>query len=97
MKQTSSLRVPTSKCKHAPSICDDCLRKHIAEEVNGKGITRSINCPECKQQLEHNEIHRISQGSPYGRVTFERYDSLLFRRTMESMPSFIWSQIQRII
>ena len=86
----SSLALPSSKCEHSPAICGRCLRQHIEEEVNGKGITRAINCPECDAQLEHHEIHTVCQGPPAGIATFARFDSLLCRRTIETMPDFVW-------
>jgi E3 ubiquitin-protein ligase RNF14 len=89
---TTSLHLPSSQCEHEPVACDNCLRHHVAEEVNGKGITREINCPlsTCGKTLEHHEIHRICRDSIFGRLTFDRFDNLLFRRTVEQMPEFVW-------
>jgi hypothetical protein len=89
---TNELSCPTSKCTHKAETCNECLRGHIAEEVNGKGITRQINCPhpDCGKTLEHHEIQKICMGSQHGRLTFQRFDNLLFRRTVESMPEFLW-------
>ena len=89
---TTSLHLPSSKCTHEPVACDSCLRHHIAEEVNGKGITREINCPltTCGKKLEHHEIYRICNHDEVGRLTFEGFDNLLVRRTVEDMDGFIW-------
>ena len=88
----SQLQLPSSKCTHEPVACDGCLRLHIAEEVNGKGITREIKCPltTCGKKIEHHELHRICKDDVVGRLTFDRFDSLLFRRTVEKMPDFVW-------
>ena len=88
----SSFSLPSSTCSHEAATCDECLRLHIAEEVGGKGITRQILCPntDCNKKLEHHEIHKICDQTVMGKITFQRFDNLLFRRTVEEMPEFHW-------
>ena len=78
----------SAACAHAArSVCDGCLRRHIREEVRGKGNATRIACPEagCGAALAHHEVQRWAVAGD-----FEAYDALLLRQLLQRDPDFRW-------
>ncbi|KAF8319085.1 hypothetical protein DL93DRAFT_2225496 [Clavulina sp. PMI_390] len=76
-------KAPTTSCAHSPTVCTICLARHIEAEVNGKGDTHNVNCPSCRTRMQYNDIERAAS-----KPTFVRYDMLLLRNELRSMPDF---------
>jgi len=76
---------PTSACTHKANVCKQCMASHIEAELNQKGEIISIKCPVCRSVLKFNDV-RVGAAP---RV-FERYDTLLLRKELQSMPDFRW-------
>ena len=75
----------SAACGHAlRSVCRDCLRRHIMEEVRGKG-NLTIACPEadCGAELAYHEIRRWADAGD-----FEAYDALLLRGELQRDSDF---------
>jgi hypothetical protein len=77
----------TEKCKHARTVCDGCLGRHVEAEVRNKGNCKTITCPEpyCKSVMEHHEVQRWAIAS-----VFEDYDQLLLRDCLQRDEEFRW-------
>ena len=79
-------RPVTAACAHGRAICFDCVRRHVQEEVNGKGNVE-IRCPhnECGQQMLPQDVRHFSTDA-----NFVRYDEVQTRRFLQSLPEFRW-------
>lgn len=84
-RRKSSFSKITANCDHELNICESCVRKHIASQLDSK-IDVEIDCPfdECDQKLSNDEIKNISE------ELFERFDNLMLRQTLSKMPEFRW-------
>jgi hypothetical protein len=58
----------TSKCTHTPSVCLDCMGQSIEEDMKSKRWTE-IRCPDCRENLEYNDIQRLANEQ-----TFAKYE-----------------------
>jgi len=76
---------PASACTHGVNVCKQCMASHVEAELNQKGDIISIKCSFCRSVLGFNDVKRAA--SP--RV-FERYDTLLLRKELQSMADFRW-------
>ena len=76
-------------------MCDGCYRRHVDNEVNGKGQTTEIKCINvgCRKVLAYADVRRICLGdgaTAKSREVFDRFDHLLMRRAVEAAPHFRW-------
>jgi len=76
---------PASACTHRVTVCKQCMASHIEAELNQKGEIINIKCPVCRSVLEFNDVKRGAS-----QRIFERYDTLLLRKQLQSMPDFRW-------
>ncbi|KAL2869220.1 E3 ubiquitin-protein ligase [Aspergillus lucknowensis] len=74
----------TSACLHPPSVCSDCVKKSIKNDLETK-FWNEIKCPECKTLLIHDDVKRFAD-----EATFARYDNLSFRHAVSADKRFIW-------
>jgi hypothetical protein len=50
---------PTTRCKHDPNTCLDCIEKHIKTELEDKIFHEKIvRCPECSEPLDTSEVQK---------------------------------------
>ncbi|KAL0227390.1 hypothetical protein P9112_014714 [Eukaryota sp. TZLM1-RC] len=74
-------------CDHERTCCDNCIRKHVKEELIQKNGFRDVPClhSSCKATMTFDTLKIFASAND-----FERYDNLLFKRLVESMPEFRW-------
>ena len=60
----------TSKCKHDPGICRDCLRMYV-EGLISDGKWQSIRCPDqqCEETLTSRDVHKFVSAGVFKRYT----------------------------
>lgn len=74
----------TEQCDHVAGCCSRCIKSHIEAEINSKGDF-SVTCPECKKELDHAAVKAYAADRD-----FQKYDTLLLRRVLRSLPDFRW-------
>ncbi|KAH0562384.1 hypothetical protein GP486_002920 [Trichoglossum hirsutum] len=74
----------TSTCQHEPKTCLDCLARSVQADFQDKGYSR-IRCPECLGALEFEDVKLFANPE-----LFARYDNLMTRKALESLPNFRW-------
>lgn len=86
-KMPSNNKSASTDCKHPCNVCEFCIKRYLGEEVNGKGNALSINCLDgnCKAVFSFEAVRHYADAS-----TFERYDNILLRQTLEAMEEFRW-------
>jgi len=86
MRKEWRARPVSNSCNHTRAVCFTCVRRHIEAEINEKG-NPAITCPhnECNQQLGHADIQHFATPRQ-----FERYDLVIMRRCLQSLPDFVW-------
>ncbi|CZR38903.1 uncharacterized protein FPRO_05905 [Fusarium proliferatum ET1] len=74
----------TSKCTHPPSICLDCMVRSIQVAIKTE-YWNEINCDECKERLEHNDIQRLADEQ-----TISKYERQALRAAVADEENFFW-------
>ncbi|KAK4620163.1 E3 ubiquitin-protein ligase RNF19B [Fulvia fulva] len=77
-------KAPTPDCSHISTTCIACMHTWLSSELSSKGC-ESLKCPECPSILDYDAIQLLS--SP---ATFTKYEQLLLRNTLSSLPEFAW-------
>eukprot|EP00930_Biecheleria_cincta_P038958 TRINITY_DN26784_c0_g1_i1.p1 TRINITY_DN26784_c0_g1~~TRINITY_DN26784_c0_g1_i1.p1 ORF type:complete len:473 (+),score=77.36 TRINITY_DN26784_c0_g1_i1:56-1474(+) len=77
----------TSACKHERCVCKSCVARSIDLEVNGKGNSTRVLCPQdqCSAVLEYSDVQREATAT-----VFDRFDQLLLRQMLQAEPGFRW-------
>lgn len=78
-------KTPSSQCIHPVNVCAGCIATHIETQVNDKGETLTVSCPDCLFALTFEDIARCAS-----KCVFERYDTLLLRRALQALEDFRW-------
>ncbi|EME41140.1 hypothetical protein DOTSEDRAFT_55051 [Dothistroma septosporum NZE10] len=74
----------TNVCQHVSTTCIDCMHSWLSSELDTKGC-EDLKCPECPGILAYDSIHLLSN-----RSTSTKYEQLLLRNTLSSLPEFAW-------
>ncbi|KAF7913269.1 hypothetical protein BELL_0986g00010 [Botrytis elliptica] len=72
----------TSTCAHHPAVCNQCLTKHINDQVQTKA-SNQISCPECPEKISEAEIKKYA--SP---EILERKGRRLLNISLQHLPNF---------
>lgn len=79
----------TNQCSGPRTICESCLRQHIAQAVSKQQYS-SIEClctsgKQCKVNLSYGHVKKYAAND-----VFRRYDEGLLREALEKDPEFCW-------
>ncbi|KAF5873283.1 putative ring finger protein [Botrytis fragariae] len=72
----------SSTCAHHPAVCNQCLTKHINDQVQTKA-SNQISCPECPEKVSDAEIKKYA--SP---EVLERNGRRLLNISLQHLPNF---------
>ncbi|TGO47793.1 hypothetical protein BCON_0263g00040 [Botryotinia convoluta] len=72
----------TSTCAHHPAVCNQCLTKHINDQVQTKA-SNQVSCPECPEKVSDAEIKKYA--SP---EVLERNGRRLLNMSLQHLPNF---------
>ncbi|KAL0212798.1 hypothetical protein RCL1_006424 [Eukaryota sp. TZLM3-RCL] len=75
----------TTNCTHTRSSCNECIIKHIREEITGKQLSRSIPCLQtgCGNTMAYANVQAFAPDD-----LFQQYDKQLTKKAIESFPEF---------
>ncbi|EME88581.1 uncharacterized protein MYCFIDRAFT_159791 [Pseudocercospora fijiensis CIRAD86] len=74
----------TESCEHDSLTCKECMQSWLSSEFDSKGA-ESIKCPECPSQVSYEDMQRLASEE-----TFEKYEKILTRNALSSLPEFSW-------
>eukprot|EP00879_Flechtneria_rotunda_P005743 GHRR01006044.1.p1 GENE.GHRR01006044.1~~GHRR01006044.1.p1 ORF type:complete len:829 (+),score=331.90 GHRR01006044.1:542-3028(+) len=83
-------QVPGSTCLRLPDCqhfyCTSCLRSHAASQMES-GAVENMRCPEpsCKRMMPPFVVQEL-----LGQEGYERWEDLLFRRTLDKMEDVVY-------
>jgi len=77
----------TEGCTHARQMCNTCAKRFVSEELNGKGNSTRITCPEagCSMVLQYHDVRKVTSN-----IDFDLYDSLCIKQAVQEMLEFRW-------
>jgi len=76
-------------CNSSHSFCKDCMRRHIEEELEGKGVLPA--CPlssECSHLLTRDQVEDITVSSAKEVAIMRRFDLLSQRLGLQALGAF---------
>ncbi|KAL0227395.1 hypothetical protein P9112_014719 [Eukaryota sp. TZLM1-RC] len=77
----------TPACDHERTCCDDCIRRHVKEELISKNGFRDVPClhSSCKATMTFDTLKRCLSVDD-----LQRYELRLLTRCLESEAKFKW-------
>jgi len=81
----------SKRCTHPPSVCKDCHKNFISQEVQSKG-THRFQCavPNCSLVYESDEYYHLLTGRDR-----ELVDKILLHRALETIEEFRWCKSEK--
>ncbi|TGO07303.1 hypothetical protein BTUL_0294g00070 [Botrytis tulipae] len=72
----------TSTCAHHPAVCNQCLTKHINDQIQTKA-SNQVSCPECLEKVSDAEMKKYA--SP---EVLERNGRRVLNMSLQHLPNF---------
>ena len=75
----------TEACQHVRDICRSCMKQTIKTEIQSKGQSAAIRCPNCAAELSLADVARESSTADA-----EQLDTFLLQKALSQEPNFVW-------